>query len=300
MNLIEGCLDFASLSDRQQKLVVEKVAKDCTEYMERLDNPIELRWPIYRKYVRRVVDILVSSLALIVTSPINLVLLIATYIDVGSPVFFNQERVGKDGKKFQLVKFRNMTNETDENGVLLTPNKRVTKFGVFVRKTSLDELLNFWCIFKGDMTLIGPRPLPTKYYTRFSREHNQRHLVKPGLECPFHSCELAGMGWKGRLDNDIWYVKNISPQTDFLMLWRFVKKVFSKKERSGSASGQDSEFVGYDQDGNIFTSRNVPEKYLIDLAADDEDLGEIIDFSGRTNEEMEVVVCSGESVGGSF
>lgn len=281
MSIVEKGIQFDSLTEEQRARVAEAVARDSREYMERLDSPIRLGSPVYRVYIRRMIDIAVSSVALIVTLPINLILAIGTYLDVGSPVLFRQKRIGKDGKIFELVKFRNMTNETDENGVLLPPEKRITKWGKFVRKTSMDELLNFWCIFTGAMTIIGPRPLPVKYLTRYSREHNQRHLVKPGLECPFHENRINEFGWKERLDNDIWYVEHISFRTDMRMMWRLVKKVFSQKERNRSASGQESEFIGYDSEGNIISSANLPGKYLYYAVQEEASLNaEMLSVSG--------------------
>lgn len=262
MDEMERYLCYFSLTEVQKEQVVEAVARDSKEFIEQLDVPITPGSPVYQLYIRRIIDIIVSGLALFLTAPINLLLAIGTYVDVGRPIFFKQERVGKNGRIFTLVKFRNMTNETDENGVLLPPEKRITRFGKFVRKASLDELLNFLCIFKGDMTLIGPRPLPVKYYTRYSKVHRQRHLVKPGLECPFHIEELAELGWMGRFENDLWYVENISFKTDVYMMWRLLRKVFSKKERVISASGQEREFIGYDSEGNIIHSNNLPERYL--------------------------------------
>lgn len=105
-------------------------------------------------------DIVISFIALILTLPLNLILGIITYIKLGSPLFFKQERIGRNEKPFTLVKFRNMTNATDKNGELLPAQQRLTPIGTFMRKTSLDELLNFWSIFKGDMSIIGPRALP--------------------------------------------------------------------------------------------------------------------------------------------
>lgn len=263
--------NYNLLTERQKDLVVKAIARDSKEYAEKLDNPIRLKDSIYRDYIRRIIDIVVSGAALIVTLPVNLLLAVITYFDVGRPIFYKQERVGKNGEVFVMIKFRNMTNETNENDVLLMPAERVTRWGRFVRRTSLDELLNFWCIFIGKMTLIGPRPLPVKYYQRYSREHNQRHMVKPGLECPFHTDKLIGNGWKKRFENDIWYVKNLSFKTDVIMMWKLLKKIFSKEERRKSAFGQTSEFIGYDSEGNIITSDNLPKRYLYEAVKEETD-----------------------------
>lgn len=262
MNITNTSKKYYALTDEQKLRVCEDVAKDSAEFLKKLDEPLKPNGYIYRVIVRRIIDIIFSAFILIITLPINLILAIATYIDVGSPILFKQERVGENGKVFNLYKFRNMTNETNENGVLLPPEQRVTKLGKFVRKTSLDELLNFWSILLGNMTIIGPRPLPLKYASRYSAKHNQRHLIKPGLECPFHNHELADKGWEGRFENDLWYVKNISFKVDVFMLFRFVKKVFSKSERKTSATGGVLEFIGYTPDGDIIHAGNLPEKYL--------------------------------------
>lgn len=254
--------EYYSLTEAQKEQIVAAVACDSREYMERLDEPIRIGASPLWLGIRRLIDIVVAGVALIVTFPINLAIAIVTLSDVGFPLFFRQERVGKDGKIFEIVKFRNMTNETDENGVLLPPEKRITKWGKFVRQTSLDELLNFWNILKGDMTLIGPRPLPEKYYHRYSRRHKQRQLVRPGLECPFHSGECSEQGWKRRFENDIWYVEHMGLKTDIHMMFLLVKKVFSKEERTRSACGGNSEFIGYDSNGNIVTSKNLDRRYI--------------------------------------
>lgn len=216
----------------------------------------------YVKYGKRMLDILFSSIACIIFLPINILIAVITYFDVGAPIIFRQERVGQNGKVFSLIKFRNMTNEKNDQGILLPPEKRITKWGKFVRKMSLDEFLNFWSILKGDMSLIGPRPLPKKYMDRYNPYHNQRHKVRPGLECPFHDRSLSSKGWQGRFDNDIWYVENISLKTDIKMAYLLIKKVFSKTEREASASGKTGEFIGYCDDGSVMNEWMIPRKYL--------------------------------------
>ena len=216
----------------------------------------------YTQFGKRSLDILIGVSAFLITFPVNIILAIITYFDVGRPILFAQERIGKDGKLFYIVKFRNMTNETNDQGILLPPSQRVTKWGNFARRNSLDELMNFWNVIRGEMSIIGPRPLPQKYYDRFNMEQMQRHLVRPGLECPFHDDGNGKKGWERRLDNDLWYVENVSLKTDIRMLFLLIKKVFSKEERKISAAGMQSEFIGCDGDGNIITEANIPRKYL--------------------------------------
>ena len=162
----------------------------------------------YVLYGKRFLDLIIGIPAFVISAPINLIIAIITFFDVGSPILFKQTRIGKDGKPFILYKFRNMTNETDSKGILLQPEYRITKWGRFVRRTSLDELLNFWSVIKGDMSIVGPRPLPEKYHERFNSYHQQRHLVRPGLDCPLLKKEFYGKKWQGKLDNDIYYLEN--------------------------------------------------------------------------------------------
>ena len=252
--------EWNHISEENRQAIAEAISRDRVES----DDFKEIILPntFYVKYGKRLLDILLGGFACLIFLLVNLIIAVITYFDVGRPIIFKQERVGKDGKLFSLVKFRNMTNEKNEDGILLPPEQRVTKWGKFVRKTSLDELMNFWSILKGDMSVIGPRPLPKKYIIRFSKYHQQRHLVRPGLECPFHDNALAAMGWQGRLDNDIWYVENISFKTDLKMAFLLVKKVFSKSEREASASGKTGEFIGYCEDGTVMNEWMIPRKYL--------------------------------------
>ena len=252
--------EWNHIPEESRQAIAEAISKDRphnTEYKK-----INLPDTFYVKYGKRILDIILGGLACIFSFIINVILALITFFDVGRPIIFRQERVGKDGKLFSLMKFRNMTNETNEEGILLPPEQRVTKWGRFVRKTSLDELLNFWSIFKGDMSIIGPRPLPQKYVVRFDDFHQQRHLVRPGLECPFFDKSLVKKGWQGRFDNDIWYVENISFKTDVKMVFLLIKKVFSKEERASSASGKTGEFMGYKEDGTIMCEWEIPRKYL--------------------------------------
>ena len=254
--------EWARIMEEDRIAIAAAVHKDVTAQGSRVGEPINIKHSFYANYGKRVLDIVIGGLSFIITLLVNVVIGIITFFDVGRPILFHQERIGKNGKPFVLTKFRNMTNETNEHGVLLPPEERVTKWGRFVRKTSLDELLNLWNIVKGDMSVIGPRPLTKKYYERFNDYHQQRHLIRPGLECPFHDKALAKEGWQGRFDNDVWYVENVSFATDIKMFFLLVKKTFSKKERSESAAGQVGEFIGYHEDGSVMDEWSIPRKYL--------------------------------------
>lgn len=252
--------EWSRISIENRKKIVEAVKRDSLA--EPGKKCIELPNTFYIKYGKRLIDIILGGFGCILFIPINLLIAFVTFLDVGTPIFFKQQRAGLNNKPFYLTKFRNMTNETNAEGILLPPSKRVTKWGKFVRRTSLDELLNFWSIFKGDMSIIGPRPLPMMYIPRYSDYQLQRHLVKPGLECPFHDKSLALKGWQGRFENDIWYVENISFFTDIKMVFLLVKKVFSKDEREESARGKIGEFIGCYPDGTAMDEYGIPRGYL--------------------------------------
>lgn len=231
------------------------------EINSKLDQ-VQPRRNLYSKYIKRLIDITVSLLVLIVTLPINLVIWIITFFDVGRPIFFIQERTGKDGKPFKIIKFRNMTNEVDEHGELLPAGQRVTKWGKFVRKTSLDELLNFWFVLKGDMSLIGPRPLPPEYLKRYNDRHKMRLSVRPGLECPPHERIDHVWSWQEKLDNDVWYIEHVSFTTDCMMLIRLVQFAFDRKNSTARANVKIGTFMGYDEDGRVINLEGVKQEYI--------------------------------------
>lgn len=261
-------LEYADLSDEQRRELAKLIAEDNMEDANAGFQPYQVRECFYTRYGKRALDILVAIVALIVFAPVNLAILIITYFDVGSPVLFRQKRAGKNGKVFTLVKFRNMTNECDANGNLLPAEKRVTKWGRFVRRTSLDELLNFWSILKGDMSVIGPRPLPLDYYERFSKRHNMRHLVRPGLECPMHGNLVDDMSWQMRFENDVWYVQNISFLTDMKLLWGLLADTFwseKRKQRGKGIGASGGDFIGYRKDGTAVGAFQIPQKYYVEL-----------------------------------
>lgn len=198
----------------------------------------------YVKYVKRLIDIVIALIAVIITIPINIILAIITIFDVGFPIFFIHERPGLSEKPFKMVKFRNMNNDTDSSGRLLSPPERITKWGSFVRKTSLDELLQFWMVLFGKMSIIGPRPLLMEYLPRYSTEQHRRHSVKPGLECPIINGNGNINNWEDRLNNDLWYVDNISFVTDLMMFVGIIKLVFNTERMMVRSKTIDDTFKG--------------------------------------------------------
>ena len=180
---------------------------------------------MYKHVIKRLLDILISGIALILLSPVYLVLAILVRTKLGSPVIFHQERPGKNQKIFTLCKFRTMTDERDEEGNLLPDTVRLTKFGSMLRTTSLDELPELWNIFKGDMSLIGPRPLLVKYLPYYTEEEQLRHSVRPGLTGLAQVSGRNLLGWDMRLAKDVEYVKNLSFAMDIKVIMLTVKVV---------------------------------------------------------------------------
>lgn len=183
---------------------------------------------IYRKFIKRALDLLVSIIGLICISPILLVIAIMVRIKIGSPIIFKQQRPGLDEKIFTLYKFRTMSNEKDQNGKLLTDSKRLNEFGKMLRRSSLDELPELFNIIKGEMSIIGPRPLLIKYLPYYSQAEKIRHSVRPGLT---GLAQISGrnlLKWDSRLAKDVEYVKNISFRIDTKIFIKTILKVVKK------------------------------------------------------------------------
>ena len=252
--------------------LASSIAVRNLEHANEVSDLVAPKTSFYSKTVKRAIDVILSIIALIVCFPVNLVLAIATYFDVGSPIIFKQTRTGKDLEPFTIYKFRNMTNDRDEKGELLPPSQRVTKLGKLFRKTSLDELLNFWSVLKGDMSLIGPRPLPCEYVDRLSERHKYRYSVRPGLECPF-SKEIAEKysypepysRYHVQFENDGWYVENLSFSTDAKLFFGLVRMTLDMHHR-GKGAGSASPFIGYDEEGNAVSRKHYEEHLKKDNA----------------------------------
>jgi lipopolysaccharide/colanic/teichoic acid biosynthesis glycosyltransferase len=242
--------------------IADYMAKDRLDEINKKVEEVKVKDTIYTRYIKRIIDIIISLIACIVTLPINLIIGVITFFDVGKPIFFTQERLGKDGKIFRIIKFRNMRNTRDERGELLPPAQRVTKFGKFVRKTSLDELLNFWSILKGDMSLIGPRPLVPEYYHRYNARHVNRLALRPGLECPPRFLSDRVWTWQEQFENDVWYVENVSFLTDCKMIYNLFRFAIDRKSANARAVSARGTFMGYDLDGKAINMDDVPQEYV--------------------------------------
>ena len=183
---------------------------------------------MYAKYIKRILDFTLSLLALIILSPLMLIIYILVRIKLGKPAIFKQKRPGKDEKIFTLYKFRTMTDEKDEKGNLLPDEKRLTKFGKFLRSTSLDELPELINIIKGDMAIVGPRPLLVEYLDYYTDEEKHRHDVRPGLTGLAQVSGRNTITWEEKFKQDNKYIKNITSINDIKIIIKTIGKVFKR------------------------------------------------------------------------
>lgn len=179
--------------------------------------------------VKRILDIILSLLCLIILSPLFLIISIMIYIKLGRPIFFVHERPGKDGKIFRMIKFRTMLDMRDEDGNLLPNEKRHTKFGMMLRSTSLDELPELINVLKGDMSLVGPRPLLVEYLPLYNEEQARRHEVKPGITGLAQVNGRNTISWGEKFKYDVWYVDNFSLILDIKILFKTVIQVLKRE-----------------------------------------------------------------------
>ena len=199
---------------------------------------------MYRKYIKRLLDIVISLTALVILSPVMLIVAILVRCKLGSPVIFHQQRPGYQEKVFKLCKFRTMTDERDENGELLPDAVRLTKFGKMLRATSLDELPELWNILKGDMSLIGPRPVLVKYLPLYNEFQKHRHDVKPGLTGWAQVNGRNAISWEERFEMDVYYVNNQSFLLDLKILFKTVAVVFKHSDINSSTDATMEAFTG--------------------------------------------------------
>ena len=202
---------------------------------------------LYRVFFKRFYDIFFSGLALIVLSPVFLVLIILGAIKMKGNPFFTQLRPGKNEKIFRLIKFRTMTCEKDESGNLLPDEKRLTKYGKILRSTSLDELAELINIFIGNMSIVGPRPLLVRYLPLYNEEQKQRHNVKPGLTGYAQVSGRNAISWESRFALDVEYTKKVSLWLDIYILFKTVLAVFKREGITSATSATMEEFKGNDE-----------------------------------------------------
>lgn len=248
-----------NLASNEERAAADYLRNLYLKQTNETSAPVHPKKSMYTRIGKRCLDILISLPAFVIFLPFNIIFGICTFFDVGHPIFFRQTRMGMGERPFTMVKFRNMNEKKDKDGNLLPPSQRVTKFGKLMRKLSLDELLNFWSVLKGDMSIIGPRPQPMFIHERMSDRHKKRTAVRPGLECPrmIHVPEEDTFKYNRTFENDIWYVENVSFLLDVKMILALIKMVFSFDKREKQAQGKGiTYFIGYNEKGQAMSLIN--------------------------------------------
>lgn len=205
---------------------------------------------VYSKYIKRVLDFIISLLALTVLSPLLLVLTLVGAVKMRGNPFFVQERPGRNGRVFRLIKLRSMTNEK-KNGELLPDEERLTGYGRFLRRTSLDELPELWNILVGHMSIVGPRPLLVKYLPLYNEHQARRHEVRPGLTGWAQVNGRNSITWEQKFDYDVWYVDHVSFALDVRIVMMTVRSVLKREGISGENNATMAEFEGSREKTNV-------------------------------------------------
>lgn len=220
-----------------------------------MNNRIE---SFYARYLKRITDIFCAISAILVFSWLYVIIAILVWKKLGRPVIFKQERPGRINPKtnkevlFNLYKFRSMNNATDIEGKLLPDSERLTKFGEILRATSLDELPEVWNILKGDLSIVGPRPLAVQYLPYYTDEERRRHIVRPGLTGLAQVNGRNGLQWEERFAYDLYYVDNISFANDIKIILLTIKKVLKREDVSVRGTGKTVDFDKYRQNGEKY------------------------------------------------
>ena len=208
------------------------------------DSTVEPSKDIYRRFLKRPMDFILSLMAIIVLSPVLMIVAFLVRVKLGSPVLFKQKRPGLNEKIFTMYKFRTMTDEKDDNGELLPDSVRLTKFGRMLRSTSLDELPELFNILKGDMSIVGPRPLLIQYLELYNDHQKRRHEVRPGLSGYAQVNGRNAISWEDKFNLDVDYVDNVSFIGDWKIIFLTIKKVFVKEGISSDTSVTMEPFRG--------------------------------------------------------
>lgn len=194
--------------------------------------------------MKRIFDIIFSIIILTTFTPLLVFISITILFVQGRPILFKQYRLGKGHKKFRIIKFCTMTNDKHENGELLADNGRITKLGNFLRKTSLDELPGFWNVLKGEMSVVGPRPLPTQYKERYTFEQDRRHEIRPGVTGWAQINGRNNISWKKKFLLDIWYLDNQSFLLDLQIIFLTIYKVVLRRNITSENKNSVKDFLG--------------------------------------------------------
>ena len=200
--------------------------------------------------LKRLLDIIIASIALILLSPLYAFVAYKVKKNLGSPVLFRQVRPGLHGKPFEMIKFRTMKDAVDADGNPLPDSERLTPFGKMLRSTSLDEMPELWNVIKGDMSVVGPRPLLTEYLPLYSAEQAKRHHVRPGMTGHAQVNGRNAIGWEEKFKLDTWYVENQSTRLDFKIMFKTVHKVLAKDDISAEGEATMTKFTGSHSEQN--------------------------------------------------
>ena len=201
---------------------------------------------MYRHFVKRFLDFWIALIALLCISPLLIVVTLWLHVaNKGAGAFFCQERPGKDGRIFRIIKYKTMTDERDADGHLLPDEQRLTKVGRFVRSTSIDELPQLLNVLKGDMALIGPRPLLVQYLPLYSKEQARRHEVRPGISGWAQCHGRNAISWTEKFKLDVWYVDHVSLKTDLTVAWLTIQKVLKRADISEEGHATMEAFNGH-------------------------------------------------------
>ena len=203
---------------------------------------------MYKNCLKRVLDFCMAFMGIMVLSPLLILLTIVGSINMKGNPFFVQERPGKDEKIFKLIKFRTMTQEKDEDGNLLPDEKRLTKYGLFLRKTSIDELPELFNILVGDMAIVGPRPLLVRYLDRYNEFQHHRHDVRPGLTGYAQVHGRNALSWDEKFKLDVWYTEHVSFAMDVKIFFDTIRVVLKRERISSETSATMEEFMGNGED----------------------------------------------------
>jgi undecaprenyl phosphate N,N'-diacetylbacillosamine 1-phosphate transferase len=198
----------------------------------------------YKRFGKRTIDLILSLALILLSLPITLICILLIRINLGKPVFFVQKRPGHNEKIFSLIKLRTMQDFKDKSGNLLPDNERMTNLGRFLRSTSIDELPEFWNVLKGEMSLVGPRPLLPQYLSRYSEKQSKRHLVRPGLTGLAQINGRNNLDWNKKFELDIYYVENLSFFLDLKIIFITVIRIVQRKNISKSGHSTAPEFLG--------------------------------------------------------